>query len=283
MYYYLIYSSSLSNYQESKKKYLTTALYGSILYILTHAYFSSSNSNFIKSVKDYFWVILAMDILTMLYLYTQNEGTGDIFQTVDQLKGKINKYLETEETDEYANKIGHYKNSSLYKKENTQLEENIENDGVDNQQQEEENGGDFSSNEIDEAETEKMIMNSLKNRKTKNKSKKTKKELDKTHKNPNENTDNLNKMLQDLQSPVEEPSFNNLSYKPDIPNTKSTSLAELRQQRQNNPNIPNNPNVSKHQMNQDKMDNDLANFVDDSASESGSEVEFDMEDFEGSL
>ena len=69
MYYYLIYNSSIGNHYELEKRYLTTILYASILYILTHAFLSSSQSEFAKKIRNYFWMIFILDCCSMSYIY----------------------------------------------------------------------------------------------------------------------------------------------------------------------------------------------------------------------
>ena len=78
MFFYLIYNSSVGKHYELEKRYLTTLLYGSILYILTHAYLNSSSLVFISKMKNYFWLIFTLDCMSMAYIYTfvNNEQTG---------------------------------------------------------------------------------------------------------------------------------------------------------------------------------------------------------------
>ena len=68
MFYYLIYNSSLGNYEEYAKRYITTFIYGSILYLVIHAYLHSSAGGFYSQLLFYFWIILLVDIVSIAYI-----------------------------------------------------------------------------------------------------------------------------------------------------------------------------------------------------------------------
>ena len=98
MYYYIIYNSSIIDKVDDGKKYLTTLLYGSISYILTHAYLSSSSSKVVQSIKDYFWLVLLLDIGAMAYVYTNEDGVVDWQDNINKLKNDISKYTSDNQT-----------------------------------------------------------------------------------------------------------------------------------------------------------------------------------------
>ena len=84
MFYFLIFHSSISKFKEIDKKLLTTILYASIMYIIFHAILDSYQSNnFLKIIKNYFWLIFILDISTMIYLYfTLIKVDKNIFYTI---------------------------------------------------------------------------------------------------------------------------------------------------------------------------------------------------------
>ena len=98
MYYYIIYNSSIIDKGDDGKIYLTTLLYGSISYILTHAYLSSSSSKVVQSIKDYFWLVLLLDIGAMAYVYTNEDGVVDWQDNINKLKNDISKYTSDNQT-----------------------------------------------------------------------------------------------------------------------------------------------------------------------------------------
>ena len=95
MFFYLICNASIGNYQESKKKYLTTFIYGTIIYILLHAFLHTSSSQIAIYLKSYFWVIVGLDCAAMYYLYTylneetQEEGQKDLKTLLSSFYGQL--------------------------------------------------------------------------------------------------------------------------------------------------------------------------------------------------
>ena len=73
MYYYLLYNCSFEFINNNRL--FTTILYGSILYILTHAILNYCNLEILNIINNYFWIIFTLDIFTfvyVLYLYFTN-------------------------------------------------------------------------------------------------------------------------------------------------------------------------------------------------------------------
>lgn len=74
MFYYLIYNSTIIKKDNSKNKNVTTLIYGTIIYIVIHAFIYMN-----KTIKDnllrYFWLILSVDIVSM---FLTSEITSDI-------------------------------------------------------------------------------------------------------------------------------------------------------------------------------------------------------------
>ena len=65
MYYYLLYNSSFSFIVENRL--FSTILYGSILYILTHAILNYCDVSILTIINNYFWTTLTLDIISFTY------------------------------------------------------------------------------------------------------------------------------------------------------------------------------------------------------------------------
>ena len=65
MYYYLLYNSSFSFIVENRL--FSTILYGSILYILTHAVLNYCDVSILTIINHYFWTLLYLDIISFSY------------------------------------------------------------------------------------------------------------------------------------------------------------------------------------------------------------------------
>jgi len=277
MFYYVIYNSSITNYVENQKKYLTTLLYGSILYILTHAYLSSSNSNFIRAIKPYFWAIILLDVASMYYLYQQGDGQTDWLNNIEQLRNKINNYIKND----------------IPQNSKDSLEQNVSFNDDMNTIEEYDVNSDSSTKLSRQVRLENINDNTIDN---------TLNSMDTFIENDNDNrgdedenmsteTIELNDMLSSLQ-------INDVESLPQI-NKKSTSLHELRQHGRNKitqkkkkmksnemklnmpesntiQNIPSSSEIPKPSKEVDDM------FKGD-GDDSGSEIDFDISDFAASV
>jgi len=70
MFYYLLYNSSFSFIVDNRL--FTTVLYGSILYILTHAILNYCKVEILEIINNYFWFIFILDIVSLAYGVYQN-------------------------------------------------------------------------------------------------------------------------------------------------------------------------------------------------------------------
>ena len=111
MFYFVIFHSSVSAGKDLDKKTLTTFLYGCVLYIIFHALLSTSDRAFFKTIQTYFWVIMAIDIICMLYIYIKlikpvsGDGTG-AGSFIGGLKEKVSGLLDNFiDTSMYTNDI----------------------------------------------------------------------------------------------------------------------------------------------------------------------------------
>lgn len=93
MFYYLIYNSTLSSYPDIHRKLITTILYGSILYIILHAYLSVSSSPFIQGLKPYFWLIFGLDISSIAYFYMNTDISDTASSSIDKIRQLLKGYL----------------------------------------------------------------------------------------------------------------------------------------------------------------------------------------------
>ena len=107
MFYYLLYNSSFSFIVESRL--FSTILYGSILYILTHAVLNYCDISILNIINNYYWTLFTLDIISFLYSLYQSVLYGDINQngnannanaqndlnvSFNLLKNKINTMLD---------------------------------------------------------------------------------------------------------------------------------------------------------------------------------------------
>jgi hypothetical protein len=93
MFYYLIFNSTLSNYPDIHKKLITTILYGSILYIVLHAYLSISSSLLIQNLKPYFWLVYTLDCASIGYLYLNMETSNETLDGISKIRELLRNYL----------------------------------------------------------------------------------------------------------------------------------------------------------------------------------------------
>ena len=107
MFYYLLYNSSFSFIVESRL--FSTILYGSILYILTHAVLNYCNAAILNIINHYYWTLFSLDIISFSYsIYQSIINGGDIINggngesagsnnlnvSFNLLKNKINTMLD---------------------------------------------------------------------------------------------------------------------------------------------------------------------------------------------
>jgi hypothetical protein len=133
MFYYLIYNSALGNYQEHSKRYLTTFLYGSILYLIIHAYLNSSNNTFHQSLRFYFWFIILIDFISIIYIsyYIEQQSSksdDDDDSSLKSLLGDLKNKLSSSNNTQNNNQ----NNNNTQNNNNNTLNDNIQNDNTQN-------------------------------------------------------------------------------------------------------------------------------------------------------
>jgi hypothetical protein len=100
MIYYLLSNSSIVNNSDTDKKYLTTILYGTVIYIVLHAILNFNFKVLFDNIRIYFWLIVILDISVLYYNYNQNDSNKDIVNTIDNLRNKIKNYISSSATDQ---------------------------------------------------------------------------------------------------------------------------------------------------------------------------------------
>ena len=74
MFFYLIYNSSFIKKDSDKNKNVNTLIYGSIVYIILHA-FIFANHSLRDTILRYFWIILSVDVIS---IFLSTEISSDI-------------------------------------------------------------------------------------------------------------------------------------------------------------------------------------------------------------
>ena len=105
MFYYLFYNSSF-NFIVGDNRLFNTILYGSIIYILTHAILTYCGIEVLAIVKNYYWSLFALDLLSFTYcLYNDywlgNNGKTDnnegLNVSFNMLKNRIANIVGSEQ------------------------------------------------------------------------------------------------------------------------------------------------------------------------------------------
>ena len=180
MYYYLLYNSSFSFIVENRL--FSTILYGSILYILTHAILNYCDISILSIINNYFWTTLSLDIISFTYtiynsFINNDSGSGHSHGSVDNntsnlnvsfnlLKNKINTMLDRKndltithipnanQSPEHNNKNNNNKNNNKnnnnqsQKNNKVQIQEHINNVSTYNNTTT--NGSNGSNNSLDD-------------------------------------------------------------------------------------------------------------------------------------
>jgi len=304
MYYYLIYNSSIGNHYELEKRYLTTILYASILYILTHAFLSSSQSEFAKKIRNYFWMIFILDCCSMSYVYyfdsdsdqhTENNLVDNILNQINNVKNKLNNTIN-------KNQI-----PNLNEENNENSENNVSNDNNESKtgkkdiiDQNNSNNNDSINLNNQNQNNRNIQLESISKQSFNNTFNENKNQL--STKIPNDISDNVVDLSHLMNDQVTISSSSTLSSESSESTNKisngnrsstSSNINELKQTQ----NISSTPikKIAKNKKNQlskninyslDKVNYSLENISDnasDSGSDVGSDCEFDMDSFEQSL
>ena len=135
MFYFVIFNSSISKSVNINKRLITTLLYGTVLYIFTHAVLSSQEKDFFKIIKQYFMFLVCIDFISTIYLYNEKcsklQASINVFQQIlDKIFGlfedKLSLKVSEFEYDDISNTENRKDNS--YNNEEDNNEEDIEED-----------------------------------------------------------------------------------------------------------------------------------------------------------
>lgn len=97
MFYYLFYNSTFSFIENNRL--FSTILYGSIIYIIAHAIIHYCNVEFLVIIRNYFWSLFCLDVISFsysLYNYYINNDHNDTIVSFNMLKNKINNIIGTD-------------------------------------------------------------------------------------------------------------------------------------------------------------------------------------------
>jgi len=146
MFYYVIYNSTVLNYSENNKN-LNTFIYGTVLYILLHGLINSYNNQFALYIKSYFWVILAIDIFSIYYMY--NYLNAELDNDKNSLKALIDSFYKKDSDNNNNNtKKNNDKNENTKnQKKQSHITKNKQQNNID---QEDENENEDENNELEQ-------------------------------------------------------------------------------------------------------------------------------------
>ena len=242
--------------QNEASSNIKLVLYGSIIYIVIHAFLSFSKSKILSKVKIYFWFILILDIV-LTYMNRKNNNT------TNNNNSKDNKFIK----DIFDLKSNLH---NILKISNPQSNNNV----------------DIKLNKIETVKDNKPKVENEPNKKIKKENNpKTKQEPDIIEENKQENnkvknisfSTPLSKIIKNNKN--SKPLKNNLKKKDNIINVdKSIIKKSINSIETNNPigdENENNNNENNHE-NDDKLFNDNSSL-------SGSEMDFDINEFENTL
>ena len=140
MFYYLLYNSSFSFIVESRL--FSTILYGSILYIVTHAILNFCDISILNIINNYYWTLFALDIISFTYSTYQSFVNGtdngnindsgnsnNLNVSFNLLKNKINTILDRKNDLTITEIPINQKNNNLqnYQNQNNNLLNNTSN------------------------------------------------------------------------------------------------------------------------------------------------------------
>lgn len=95
MFYYLLYNSSFSFIVDNRL--FSTVLYGSILYILTHAILNYCKIELLEIINNYFWFIFVLDVISLAYgVYLSPSNPASNQTASNQSAGSLSEYPESQ-------------------------------------------------------------------------------------------------------------------------------------------------------------------------------------------
>ena len=107
MFYFLICQSSITEYYDTEKKYITSFFWGTVAYIFTHALFSSSDTPLAIQLKKSFWLLVMVDLGSLFYMYynIKNKESADsdsslVDDLIRNFSIKLDRDIENMDSDD---------------------------------------------------------------------------------------------------------------------------------------------------------------------------------------
>jgi len=287
MFYYLLNHSSLLNKQNEKAKNLSIILFGSLIYLSIHAFLSFNKNTTIQKVKPYFWFMFLLDIIMSYYsfIYKSKQDKNNDNKSLDNKKD--HNFME--EIFSIKNKITEMISSNKNNNNNNtnnNNNNNNDNNNNDNNNNDNDNNEDTSSKQKTDLQKEKdalilQLKEELTNSKNHNKS----------HNSNNNSKEDL-QLIENIEQPTLIQNNKEIMKEDTISSTKkmSTPIKNLIKKKTNiQQKHINHPldNSIKEAINQQEEEINNTNKKEpdfnDSASESGSEMDFDISEFQNTL
>jgi hypothetical protein len=111
MYYFLLYNSNLINTNYPNQKIIIVLIYGSILYMVSHAIIYHTNITFLNILRSYFWNIFMLDIIVLVYKLfgtDSNISNDNLKLSINLLKNKIYNMMDTNNNINIEEPQSHY-------------------------------------------------------------------------------------------------------------------------------------------------------------------------------
>ena len=280
MFYYLLNHSSLLNKQNEKAKNLSIILFGSLIYLSIHAFLSFNKNTTIQKVKPYFWFMFLLDIIMSYYsfIYKSKQDKNNNNESLDN--NKDHSFME--EIFSIKNKITEMISSNKNNNNNNTNNNNNNNNDNDNNNNDNNNNDNTSSKEKTDLQKEKdtlilQLKEELTNSKNNNKTHNSKEDL---------------QLIENIEQPTIIQNNEEIMKEDTITSTKkmSTPIKNLIKKKNNIQQIHKKSkldNSIKEAINQQEEEINNTNkkelYFNDSASESGSEMDFDISEFQNTL
>jgi len=289
MFYYLLSNSTLIKKQTEKAKNLSILLFASLVYLVLHAFLSFNKSDLFVKIKTYFWVIIILDIV-ITYSNIKTSKNNIISDT-----NETNQITDNNSSEHnFVDKLFSIKNSitNLFLNNNNNDDKVLHDDIIN------------EKNEI--IKLLKDTLNSSEN--IKNKPHRELQEQPKEHfkinnenlkSTPIEKQNNINLLptsISNQQSTPLNKIRNNITNITNITNKKNELPLNLNAENLNAENLNaenlnaenlNAENLHKENLHKENLNPEIENSNDnlfkDNASESGSDMDFDITDFQNTL
>ena len=278
MFYYLLNHSSLLNKQNEKAKNLSIILFGSLVYLAIHAFLSFNKNTSIQKIKQYFWFMFLLDIVMSYYSFIHKSKDDNDNDNDNESTDNKKEHSFMEEIFSIKNKITEMISSN--KNKSHQQESN--NNDVNN------NNVNIKTNNKEKSDLQKekdALIIQLKEELTNSKNN------NKNHNSNNNSKEDL-QLIENIEQPTLIQNNEEIMKEDTITSTKkmSTPIKNLIKKKINTQQIHKKSqldNSIEEAINQkeEEINNTNKKELDfsDSASESGSEMDFDISEFQNTL